>query len=136
MQDQASPPTPPLPEPSPAPRDEPAFEACLGALQEIVRALEEGRLGLDESIACFERGVSLLRCCYQALERAEERIEILTGFDDAGNPLMRAFDGAATLGPSQAAPGKRPKTTRARRDQAPGPEPSARDEPLPGGQLF
>ncbi len=68
----------------------------LAELQDLVRILEEGTLGLDESIARFERGISLLRRCYQALERAEQKIELLTGFDRAGNPVTAPFDANAT----------------------------------------
>jgi exodeoxyribonuclease VII small subunit len=93
--------------------DEPTFEASLVELQELVRVLEEGTLDLDESIARFERGISLLRRCYQALERAEQKIEILTGFDRSGNPITAPFDAAATLDASNAALNKRPtKATR------------------------
>lgn len=81
----------PAPEP---PR--PSFEDSLGELQQIVRQLEDGSLGLEESLARFEQGVTLLRNCYQALERAEQRIEILTGFDSSGNPLTSPFDATAT----------------------------------------
>ena len=90
--------------------DEPAFEACLAELQDVVRALEEGSLGLDESISRFERGISLLRSCYKALERAEQKIELLTGFDRNGNAMTAPFDAAATLDSSQAPgqPGQQP----------------------------
>lgn len=95
-------------------RDDPTFESGLAELQDLVRILEEGALGLDESIARFERGVALLRRCYQALERAEQKIELLTGFDHAGNPVTAPFDGTATLDASNAATLKRRKTARKR----------------------
>jgi exodeoxyribonuclease VII small subunit len=88
---------------SPAAPADLSFEAALLELQETVRCLEDGSLGLDEAIACFERGVALLRGCYQTLEKAERRIELLTGFDRGGNPLAEPFDAAATIdgsGPS------------------------------------
>jgi exodeoxyribonuclease VII small subunit len=88
--------------------EEPTFEAGLAELQELVRVLEEGALGLDESIARFERGISILRRCYQALERAEQKIELLTGFDRDGNPVTAPFDGSATLDPSNSVPARRP----------------------------
>ncbi len=83
------------------------FEAALAELQELVRTLEEGTLGLDDSIARFERGISLLRRCYEALDRAEQRIELLTGFDSNGNPTTTAFDASASHDPSGGALGKR-----------------------------
>jgi exodeoxyribonuclease VII small subunit len=88
--------------------EEPTFEAGLAELQTLVRELEEGSLGLDQSIARFERGISILRRCYQALERAEQKIELLTGFDRDGNPVTAPFDGTATLDAANGVPAKRP----------------------------
>jgi exodeoxyribonuclease VII small subunit len=88
--------------------DQPTFEAGLAELQALVRELEEGSLGLDESIARFERSISILRRCYQALERAEQKIELLTGFDRDGNPVTAAFDGTATLDAANGGSAKRP----------------------------
>jgi exodeoxyribonuclease VII small subunit len=87
--------------------DEPTFESALTELQEVVRALEEGSLGLDESIARFERAISLLRRCYAELSQAEQKIELLSGFDRAGNAVTVPFDSAATLDGPNASPGKR-----------------------------
>lgn len=78
-----------------------SFEDSLSELQQIVEELEEGRLGLEESMQRFEQGIALLRNCYRTLEAAEQKIEILTGTDDAGNPLTKPFDAAATVDESQ-----------------------------------
>lgn len=73
------------------------FETALAQLQQIVSELEDGALGLEPSLARFEQGVQLLRNCYQILEQAEQKIELLTGFDAQGNPLTTSFDAAATF---------------------------------------
>ena len=73
------------------------FEDSLGELQQIVSRLEDGSLPLEESMLQFEQGVGLLRQCYQVLEAAEQRIEILTGADRDGNPRTAPFDGSATF---------------------------------------
>lgn len=73
------------------------FETSLEQLQSIVHELEEGRVGLETSLARFEEGVRLLRHCYQFLEQAEQRIEILTGADAQGNPITAPFDATATF---------------------------------------
>lgn len=73
------------------------FEDSLGELQQIVARLEDGSLHLEESMLQFEQGVGLLRQCYQVLESAEQRIEILTGADREGNPKTAPFDGSATF---------------------------------------
>jgi exodeoxyribonuclease VII small subunit len=77
--------------------DEPNFEKSLERLEEIVHLLEEGKLGLGESLARYEEGVKLLRQSYELLERAERRIELLTGVDAEGNPISEPFDCTATI---------------------------------------
>jgi exodeoxyribonuclease VII small subunit len=117
-----------------------SFEACLAELQNMVRLLEDGTLGLAESIAGFERGIALLRHCYRTLEQAEQKIEILSGFDQAGNPVTAPFDAAATLEAGQGTAGRRRK-----KPAAPTPEPVSpagrtpraepEPEPEPGSDL-
>jgi exodeoxyribonuclease VII small subunit len=73
------------------------FEDSLAELQQIVARLEDGSLPLEESMQQFETGIGLLRQCYQVLEAAESRIEILTGADRQGNPRTKPFDSSATF---------------------------------------
>ncbi len=54
------------------------FEAAIAELESIVRKLEEGDLPLEQSLALYERGVTLSRFCHARLEEAERRIEILS----------------------------------------------------------
>ncbi len=44
------------------------FEATLRELEELVQRMESGDLGLEESLAAFERGVKLTRQCQAALK--------------------------------------------------------------------
>ena len=55
------------------------LEEALEDLEQIVCKLEEGKLSLEESLVLFERGIRLVRLCSSRLERAEQRIESLTG---------------------------------------------------------
>jgi exodeoxyribonuclease VII small subunit len=84
------------------PKDEtggvPSFEHSLRRLEEIVHLLEEGDLGLDEAMQHYEEGVKLLRQSYELLERAERKIELLSGVDAEGNPVTEPFDDTATFG--------------------------------------
>jgi exodeoxyribonuclease VII small subunit len=57
-----------------------------------VHALEEGHLGLAESLARYEQGVKHLKHCYQILEAAERKIELLTGVAENGSALTAPFD--------------------------------------------
>jgi len=73
------------------------FEQALAELEKIVRALEDGQTGLEESLERYEQGVGLLRRCYGQLRAAEQRILLLAGEDAEGRPLTRPFEHAATL---------------------------------------
>ena len=54
------------------------FEESLKRLEEIVRALENGDTPLDESRKLFEEGVSLSATCNELLEKAEQKVSMLT----------------------------------------------------------
>ena len=58
--------------------DPPSFEESLSELEALVERMESGELSLEESLSAFERGIALTRSCQQALQAAEQRIEILT----------------------------------------------------------
>ena len=73
------------------------FEETLARLEDIVRLLEDGKIGLDEALARYEEGVGLLRGAYEMLQRAERKIELLTGLDSEGNPILRPMEDAASF---------------------------------------
>lgn len=54
-----------------------SFEAGLNDLEAIVKELEHGDLSLEDSIALFEKGISLSDKCRLQLEEAETKVEIL-----------------------------------------------------------
>jgi len=74
----------------------PSFEQSLVRLEEIVHQLEEGNLPLEESLTRYEEGVKLLRQAYDLLQKAERKIELLSGIDAEGNPTTEPFDDKAT----------------------------------------
>ena len=74
------------------------FEQALAELEAVVRILEDGRIGLDESLAKYEEGVRLLKVCRESLQNAERKIMLLTGLDPNGNPVIEPFsEEVATL---------------------------------------
>jgi exodeoxyribonuclease VII small subunit len=89
--------------------EEPSFEECLKELEAIVGELEGGKLGLAEALARYEQGVKHLKSCHGLLERAERRIEILSGIDSDGKAVTKSFDEQefASLEERAAARGKR-----------------------------
>jgi exodeoxyribonuclease VII small subunit len=74
------------------PCDKLNFEHSLAELEAVVHDLEEGQLGLAEALARYEQGVKHLKHCYQLLEAAERKIELLTGVDDDGTPCTEPFE--------------------------------------------
>lgn len=58
------------------------YEAARDELAEVVAALEHGGLGLDESLALWERGESLAKHCQAQLQGAARRIEAALNSDD------------------------------------------------------
>jgi exodeoxyribonuclease VII small subunit len=77
--------------------DQPSFEQTLQRLEEIVHLLEEGEIGLDEALSRYEEGANLLRRARELLDRAERRIELLSGVDADGNPVCKPLDDTATF---------------------------------------
>jgi len=73
-----------------------SFEASLAKLEAIVAQLEEGGLGLTESLGRYEEGIGHLKRCHLALQNAERKIELMTGVDSQGAPRTRLFDDEPT----------------------------------------
>ncbi len=82
-----------------SPTDGLTFEQALQELEAIVREMEEGTIGLEESLARYERGVALLKRCYGQLRDAEQRILLLTGVDEEGQPTLAPFAPGAAEAP-------------------------------------
>ncbi len=55
----------------------PDFEKALSELESLVEQMEQGNMGLEESLKAFERGIVLTRSCQQALKEAEQKVQIL-----------------------------------------------------------
>lgn len=91
----------------PESQESPSFEESLAELQQIVEELEDGSLGLQESILRFEKGITLLRNCYRILNEAEQKVQVLTGLDSEGNPVTEDFDAGATYEHNKPTAGRR-----------------------------
>ncbi len=72
------------------------FEEAVAQLEQIVRELEGGETGLEQSLARYEDGVALLKRCYGQLRQAEQKIMLLTG-EEAGVPALRPFEHTASI---------------------------------------
>ena len=54
-----------------------SFETYLSQVDEAVKALEGGKLRLEESIEKYETGIKALRQCHAILDQAEKKIQLL-----------------------------------------------------------
>ncbi|RIK86186.1 MAG: exodeoxyribonuclease VII small subunit [Planctomycetota bacterium] len=76
------------------PDDCPSFEDALNELEQVVAKLEGGKLALAEALAAYELGVKRLKQCFQVLEHAERRIELVQSVSDAGQARTQPLDDA------------------------------------------
>ena len=64
------------------------FEEALEELERLVSSMEEGELSLEDSMTAFEKGIKLTRECQTALQKAEQKVQIL--LNESGE--TQAFD--------------------------------------------
>ncbi|CUS48334.1 MAG: exodeoxyribonuclease VII small subunit XseB [Idiomarinaceae bacterium HL-53] len=55
----------------------PSFESAVKELEDIIAALEEGELPLEEALKRFERAVTLSRLSQEKLKSAEQKVQML-----------------------------------------------------------
>lgn len=77
-----------------------SFEESLNELDTIVQSLEQGDLNLEESMALFERGLTLSKLSQNKLITAEQKVKIL--LEQNGPEQLHDFD----LSPSESSSGE------------------------------
>ena len=70
---------------------EPSFEQAIDKLEDLIEQIESGEVGLEEAIAQYEQGQSLIKRCRGILDKAERRIAELTQ-DADGKPVVTESD--------------------------------------------
>ena len=69
-----------------------SFEISILRLEEIVSALEEGKLTLEETLKLYEEAILIYKYCNQQLDHAEQKISILNKTDEGGFILKELTD--------------------------------------------
>ena len=77
------------------------FEDQLHIVEDVVKSLESGKLGLEESLERYESGIAALRSCYRILEEAERKIQVLVKEKD-GSLTAKDLDADAKPGRKKA----------------------------------
>lgn len=75
-------------------QEKPSFEKAMARLERIVESIEQGKIGLEDSIKQFEEGTALIRQCRSVLSEAELKIQQLQA---AGRDGVTASDGAGLV---------------------------------------
>lgn len=71
---------------------QPSFEQAIAQVEGIIDRIESGELGLEESIAEYERGIALLARCRTVLAQAEQRVEELSAQMSRDTPPPTKID--------------------------------------------
>lgn len=67
------------------------FEASVARLEQIVDALEQGELPLEESLKLFQEGTGIVKTCTKLLDEAELTVvKLMKGSD--GTPVETEFE--------------------------------------------
>jgi len=66
-----------------------SFEQAIDTLEDLVEQIESGEIGLEEALAQYEQGQTLIKRCRGILDKAEQRIAELT-LDAEGQPTISA----------------------------------------------
>lgn len=66
------------------------FEQNMKRIEEIAVLLENGDVPLEKSISLFEEGAALIKKCSSMLDKAEQKVKLLTA--DKTAPEISDFD--------------------------------------------
>ena len=70
------------------------YEASVTELESLVNRLEQGDISLEESLKLYESGVLLIRDCQDALQAAEQKVQML--IQQSGQSNLVDFDSNTT----------------------------------------
>ena len=73
------------------PPKKPSFEEALHRLERIAEEIEQGKIGLEESITRYEEGMKLIKQCRAILSKAEMRVQKLQ-INEQGQVNVTPFD--------------------------------------------
>lgn len=82
----------------PTEKNELSFELAMEKLDAIVRRLEQGGSSLDEALGEYAEAIDLMKFCHKKLEKVERKIELLSGVDAEGNPIVEPLELDEDLG--------------------------------------
>ena len=64
------------------------FEKAITRLEAIVETMEKGEIPLEQALDLYKEGQELLKFCQEKLNKAEEKLKVLTK-DSSGNLQLK-----------------------------------------------
>jgi len=64
---------------------EKSIEQIFGELEQMIEKLESSETSLEESFACYEAGMKLVKACGEKIDRVEKKMVVLQGGHDDGD---------------------------------------------------
>ncbi len=58
--------------------EEITIEETFDQLEEVLKQMEAKEISLEESFACYERGMKLVKACNDKLDKEEKQISVLS----------------------------------------------------------
>lgn len=77
---------------SPEKEAEPSFEEAISELEDIVAAMEEEELPLEELVSRFEQGTRLLGRCQSVLDSAKKRLQTIATKPETGKSAANTLN--------------------------------------------
>jgi len=77
------------------PEEIPLFEQAVAELEQIVRRLEQGGNSLQDDLGDYGRAIQLIKLCHSRLAQAESSVQLLSGIDADGNPILETYQQAS-----------------------------------------
>ncbi len=62
--------------------EEITIEETFDQLEEVLKQMEDKEISLEESFACYERGMKLVKACNDKLDKVEKQIIVLSEEQD------------------------------------------------------
>lgn len=76
--------------------DNHTFESKMIRLEQIVKAMEQGDVPLEESLKLFQEGTELVKDCGRMLDEAQQQVTKIVTQPD-GTPAEEVFEDAADI---------------------------------------
>lgn len=64
---------------------EKSIEQTFEELEQMIKKLESSETSLEESFACYEAGMKLVKTCGEKIDRVEKQMIVLQGGQDDGD---------------------------------------------------